>query len=449
MTGGPGAALRARAVSAGVALVIGTTRMLCAQQPTAVHVTDSIHLGSLQRAAARRDPRAAQAALHTARARLRDRDLDAERLPSLELGGQAQHQSDVTRLAVPLPGVSIPSPVRDMYEAHVEARQTLLDPTRDARHRLGDAQLALTEAELASTLYGALDQVNEAYFQAVELAAHAAEIALAMTGLDVQIEQARNRVRAGTALPSDTAMLQAELLRRRVEREALLADHRAALARLADLTGVRLSDSAALALPDVDQAMHAAGSDAEAVGVRRRPEFAALARRRELIGARADLTASATRPRIDAFARAGYGRPGLNMLNRDAESFWLAGLRAHWAPFTWGTHEREREAIALEQEVVRAEESALAAQLARATARDVARMTQLERALGLDERIVTLREQVERETRLRFGQGVVTAAEYVGRRTDVLQARLTRTTHQLQLARARVNYLTTLGIPLP
>ena len=46
-------------------------------------------------------------------------------------------------------------------------------------------------------------------------------------------------------------------------------------------------------------------------------------------------------------------------------------------------------------------------------------------------------------------EGVVTAAESVDRDSDVLSARLARIQHRVQLAQARANLLTTLGVEVP
>jgi outer membrane protein TolC len=415
---------------------------LAASRPAAAQPPDApLTLGALHRRAAARDPRARQLALQRERTALRLRTLAAERLPALDLEAQAQLQSDVTRLAVALPGGStVPSPARDTYDAHLGVRQRLLDPTREARRQVDRARLAQVEAELRVALQPLRQQVNDAYFQALALDARAGELAAALTDLEAQAEQARARVRAGAALPGDTAALRAELLRRRVDRDGVLADRRAALAVLADLTGVRVPDSASLPLPALR---------APAPGAAGRPEFETFARTRELLAARAALADAGTRPQLSAFGRAGYGRPGLNLLSRDFDAYWLAGLQLRWTPFDWGAAARERRALAVEGEVVRAEEDAFAAQLARSTARDTARIAHLEAALREDDAIVALREQVERETRLRFGEGVVTAADYVNRRTDVLDARLARAAHAVELAQARARQLTTLGVDLP
>ena len=77
---------------------------------------------------------------------------------------------------------------------------------------------------------------------------------------------------------------------------------------------------------------------------------------------------------------------------------------------------------------------------------DLATIDRLREALALDDRIVMLREQVERSTQARFQEGVVTASEYLDRSTELLQARFARAGHQVELAQASARLLTTLGL---
>ena len=51
-----------------------------------------------------------------------------------------------------------------------------------------------------------------------------------------------------------------------------------------------------------------------------------------------------------------------------------------------------------------------------------------------------------REATSRFRESTITAAEYVDRQTELLTARITRGLHRVELARARADYLTTLGV---
>ena len=77
---------------------------------------------------------------------------------------------------------------------------------------------------------------------------------------------------------------------------------------------------------------------------------------------------------------------------------------------------------------------------------DQAAVDRLQNALTLDQRIVMLREQVERSTQTRYQEGVVTASEYLDRSSELLQARYTRAGHQVELAQSGARLLTTLGL---
>ena len=55
------------------------------------------------------------------------------------------------------------------------------------------------------------------------------------------------------------------------------------------------------------------------------------------------------------------------------------------------------------------------------------------------------REDILAETRLRFGENVVTSAEYVDKQTDVLAARLAKASHRVELAATVARYFTTIG----
>lgn len=413
-----------------------------------VAAQDTLRLDALQRAAERRDPRLRQLELQRARTALRLRSLDAERLPALAFQAQAQYQSDVTTLPIRLPGgQAVPAPPHDTYDARLDAQQRMYDPAQGARRAVERAQLAQAEAQIRATLYGTRQQVNDAFFTAALLGLRAQEVQSTIGDLEAQLRVVEARVREGAALRGEAAAVEAALLRRRQDEQALRADREAALELLRELTGVPAAASAVLALPDL-------ASPAARAGVRdplprARPEYEQFARTRELLERQEAVAAAQTRPRLGAFARLGYGRPGLNPLARSFDSYWLGGVQLQWAPWNWGTTRRERESLALQREIVATDEAAFTDALRRSLVRDRSTIARLEETLALDDRIVALREQVARETRLRFAESVITAAEYVDRESDVLDARLARAAHQVELAQARARYLTTLGVEIP
>jgi outer membrane protein TolC len=405
---------------------------------------DTLRLGALQDEAVRRDPRGRQTDLLAAQSALRLRSLNAEWLPRFEVAALAQYQSEVATLPFEgRGGVPFTLP-KDSYDAHLGVRQPIFDPSLHVRSDVERAQLAESQAGVRSSLYTLRQSVADAYFTALLLEARSAELGAGVGDLEAQLRVARERVGAGVALPSDTAVLGAELLRRRQSLAELAADRDAALAVLGDLTGRTVGERDTLALPDMAAEVAEARTGSEAA--RRRPEYEQFARSLDVLDRRRTEIGRRDWPRLSAVGRAGLGRPGLNPLGDEFGGYWLAGLQLDWSPWDWGRAGRERQALAIQQEIVATEEAAFTQAIRRGAVRDLATVDRLERALEADDAIIALRDGVLRETRLRFGEGVVTSAEFVDRETEALAARLARATHRVELAQARARFLTLVGV---
>ena len=408
---------------------------------------DSLRLGALEADAERRDPRARQIGLLASQSALRQRGIDAERLPTLGVSAQGQYQSDVVTLPIRLPGVAVPASPHDTYDASLAARQRLFDPTNAPRRAEERARLAESQARVRTTLFALRQSVADAFFSALLLQAQRAEIETGVADLEAQHRLATERVRQGSALPSEAALLEAELLRRRQSLDRIAAEREAALVVLGDLAGREVDAGDALALPELASSVARARAGLDSL--RGRPEYEQFARGRELLDVRRRAVTAQERPRVSAFGRAGYGRPGLNPLARDFDEYWLAGVQLEWTPWNWGATGREREELAMQREIVSSEEAAFTEGVRRGVASLLATADRLERALATDDEIIALRERVLHETRLRFGEGVITSAELVDRETDLLAARLDRASHRVELAQARARFLTLVGLEIP
>ena len=283
-----------------VLATLATAARATAQQ-TAAAPADSFRLGALQADAVRLDPRQRQLQLQTSATNLRLRNIAAERLPSLSANGQAQYQSEVTRLAVPIPGVTIPSPPHDTYDARLNAQESLFDPTIAPRRNVERAQLAESQAQVRVTLFGLRQEVTDAFFTAASLAERASTVEATITDLAARLREAQTRLREGAATPSDTASFAATMLQRRQDLLQLRADRGAALARLSELVGRPIPPDAPVALPDL------AAPAATAIGaldqLRARPEYEQFRASRDRIALQEAVTAAQEKPRVSAFGR--------------------------------------------------------------------------------------------------------------------------------------------------
>lgn len=425
-------------------LAILVSRSAPAQQETPG--ADSLRLPALHQQAVSGDPRQRQFPLLARQSDLRVRNLRAERLPSLTAQAQAQYQSDVFDADRLPAGTSFPSPSNDSYDTRLSLEQPIVDPGISPRMTVERARLAESEARVHTSLFRLREEVNEAFFSAALLAERDAIIEATIQELEKQLSEARVRVREGSSLPSDTATIQATLLERKQDQAEIRSDRQAALDRLSELTHSPVTGTEHLALPDLRAATDDARRSLAALRVR--PEYQEFIRTKERLSGEEEVVAAEKKPSLSAFGRLGYGRPGLNPVNDGFDSYYLFGVELKWSPWNWGSTGREREALSLQRQILVAEEEAFSSSLTRATRQDIATVDRLDSTLVLDDQIVALRERVERETGLRFREGVVTASEYLDRNTDVLEARLARASHRIEQVQARARFLTTLGLEI-
>lgn len=404
---------------------------------------DSLRLETLRASALSQDPRAVQLALLAAQSALRLASINADLKPTLSAAGMAQYQSDVASIPLNLPGVTLPKPPHDTYDAHLEALQRIFDPSLNARRNVERAQTAESQARVRTALYSITESVNTAFFTALRSQAQVAELETTLTDIEAQLAVSDARIKAGTALPSESNTLRAELLRRHQVVAEQNAVRRAAIAVLSDLIGRNIDPALPLAPPRL--ALDIAGIR-DSAAFHNRPEYEQFERAMEVLRRTEDARAAQDRPRVSAYGRAGYGKPGLNALRDQFETYWLAGIQFQWNPFNWGSTNRDRQVTDLQRSIVASEEKAFTASLRRAAEQDIASLDRLDSALIQDDQIIALRESVLAETRARYAEAVITSDVYIDRQTDVLAARLARATHRVELAQARAHLLTILGI---
>jgi outer membrane protein len=409
---------------------------------------DALQLAALLREALAADARSREVELLQAQTDLRLRNLDVERLPALSALGQGQYQSDAPAAPFALlngqPAFAAPKLTAD---ASVRLDQHLYDPTLEPRRALARADLAESEARVRSTLFTLRQEVNEAFFTAALLQEQIGALDASIAELEARLRETDVRVREGAALGVDSAAVEATLLRYRQQDDELRAGRSAAIARLARLVGHSIRGDAAAAQPDLTAAVAAARASLDQS--RARPEYEQFDRTRDRLARQQDLAAAGDRPQLSAFGRVGYGRPGLNFVSDRAETYGLAGVQVQWKAWTWGASAREREALSLQQSIVAAEETAFTSAIRRGVEIDLATIDRLQSTLASDDRIVALREAVERVARLRLQEGATTASEYLDRQTERLTAEFDRARHRVELAQAGARLLTTLGLEVP
>jgi len=376
------------------ALIVGTSPPgVGAQDARAAR--EPLQLAVLQREAHDADARARETALLARQSELRVRNIEVERLPSVGALGQTQYQSDVPTAPFSLPnGQPAFAPPKFTYDASLRVDQRIFDPSVTPRIELAQAELAESQVRVRTALFALRAEVNEAFFTAALMQEQIGALSSTIDSLEGRLSETNARVREGTAPAGEAAAIEATILQHRQRIDDLRTTRSTALARLGLLTGRAIDADATLALPELDAA--ASRARAALQNLRERPEYEQFDRTRDRIARQQQLAAGADRPQRSAFGRVGYGRPGLNFINDQPETYGLAGLQLQWKAWTWSTSDREREALAIQQSIVGAEEQAFTSGLRRSVEADLAAIDRLQRSLSADDRIVTLREEIDR-----------------------------------------------------
>ena len=406
-----------------------------------------LNLGELHRAAEASDPRARELSLLQQQGALRDRNIAVQRRPTLGFESVAQYQSDVPESPLVDPaGNPLFAAPKATSDTFLRVEQRLFDPTVSRQAALQRAQVAEDQSRVRTALYALRQQVNDAFFAVALLDQRAGVATAAIADLAARAAEMDARVKEGTAVPADFAVLEASRIQRQQEEDELRTNRRAALEHLATIVGRPIAPTAVPVLPDLAMVVSQT-RDTRALA-KARPEFAQFASTRERLQRQRDAALAQTQPKVSAFGRVGLGRPGLNFIGDEFETYGLGGIRLQWNAWSWGTPARESEIARLQADIVTAEEEAFARTLKQSTT-DVATIERLERALSSDAQIISLRETVERTARARMQEGVVTAADYVSRQSELVQARYARASHEVELAQARARLLVTLGVEVP
>ncbi|MBK9035661.1 MAG: TolC family protein [Myxococcales bacterium] len=404
---------------------------LCVPLPAAPARADDgppITLTALLDAGRRSHPTLAKEPL-IARARaISQAQLDQAYLPRLTLAGQATWQSEVTAIAIPLPGVTITPPAKDQYKVTLELAQSLWDGGVVAgQQRVAARRADVETAKVELEWYQVRERILQLYYAGVvqqELAHQAETLADHLATVHSKAEAARA---SGVVIERDVLLVEA----RQLEALQAAADAAAGLDAtrrgLAELTGAPLTGRFEVA----DRCDAAPPGDAAAL---HRPELAVLTAQQRLLTAQDDAEAATDHPRVAAFATGGYGRPGLNALDDEFGFFAIGGVQVT-VPLTYlyaGTRRKARRQLAVQQALLARSRDAVVTQVNVQLATQRAELTRLDAALVIDAQLVDVRARARAYTETQLALGTATMTDLVNDLTQEDLARSKRVVHQAQ-----------------
>jgi outer membrane protein TolC len=304
-------------------------------------------LDSCHSMAVEHNPLTKQRNLYEEAFRLQSKSIGSNYLPQTTLYALASWQSEDTGFPVSLPGIEIPAVSNDNYKIYLDVNQLIWDGGSVRRQKeLEASSMQIDLAGVDAENYRLKESINQLYFSILQFQANEKLLILAMDELYTRLAVLRAGISNGTILPSNADVLDAEIAVIGQALTDLRYNKSAGLYKLGELTGLNTGPETRLILPEYEN-LPLSLTDTKA-----RPEYRIFGMQQEKISRQISLTGIRVMPRLSAFTTLGYGRPGLNMLSNDFESYAMLGARFSWKLWDWNQHRNDQSVLSVQQQII-------------------------------------------------------------------------------------------------
>lgn len=391
-----------------------------------------VHLSDCQQWAREEHPLLKQKELYRQMSELKLENNKTNYLPNLDLNAQATYQSAVTYVDVPIPNVDIPSVSKDQYKMYVDVKQNIWDGgLTKANEILEKAQDAANEQGVEVELYKEREQVNSLFFTSFFIQQNLNILTKKKETLEGRKKQMQSGVNNGVILPSDLDLILAELVKVDQQKTELQSNRETVLSALAILTGKQAADLQNLVIDYNDVSLD---------GQLNRPELNLFQKQAEMLTASSNLLQKKRNPKLFGFGQAGYGRPALNMLSDNFDTYYLVGVGLKWNIFDWKNTKRDKEVLQLKQQMVETQQKQFERNINIALDGEQYKIAHLESILKSDQELIDLQQRIAKSAASKLDNGTITTSDYIVDVNAEAAARITLETHKIQLEQAKINY---------
>ena len=356
-----------------------------------------------------------------------------DKLPKLNLVAQGTYQNQVTYF----PNPAIEPVNNDQYRANLDVNQLIYNGgSIDATSKLKIAQTKTQQQQVEINLYQLKSRINQIYFSILLLQEQNDLLLSKQKQLISKIAEVKTGIKFGAILPASEKILEAENLKVKQQLATILYDKKRLFENLSALTYTTISESTILDKTAVNINTRAENN---------RPELQFFQFQNDQIEASKNVISKTNIPKINAFGTAGYGNPGLNMIDNSFQPIFLVGLRANWNVFDWNKTQSEKQALEISAAIVASEKEAFLLNNNMQLQDINNEIQKSETIITSDVEIITLREDVVKSSDAQLKNGVITTSDYLIEFTNLYEAKTNQKVHEIQLELAKANYLVANG----
>lgn len=369
--------------------------------------------------------------------------LDNKFLPTVNLNLQASYQSDVTMLSIDetaasAMGMNLPNISKDQYKANLEIQQLIWDGgiTREQK-KIESLDRQINDQDLEVELYKIKDRINQLFFNNMLLEKQLKILSLSKENLLNNIKALNHVVEQGMALKSDVDLLSAEVFTIDQQLTGLYHNRLAILNMLGFYIGKELK---------VDQKFEFNENELNLGDLEiNRPELRSFELNREKQQASMLQIDASKLPIISGNGQFGYGRPALNMLSNNFDTYYKVGINLTWKIWDWNKKNTDKKLLGLRTDMIKNQQETFEHNIWINYKQNNSEVNKLEAFLVQDQKIIELRTNLSATAEFKLKKGSLTSAEYLTEFNKETQSKLNFEYHKIQLALAKLNLKYNLG----
>lgn len=400
-----------------------------------------LSLDSCQSLARKNHPLLRQAGIIDEISQLRQQNIQVLNLPQFDLSMRASWQSDVTKISLSIPGFKGPQPLsKDQYKAYVDIKQKLYDGgIAKTQAKIEEADRLVSRQQTETELYKIKETVNTLYFNALIIQENLKIVDLKKETLDANIKTVNSAVTNGVALPNELDQLKAEKLLTDQQETELKSSRQTTLGLLEIVTRANITEQSIFSIPVILNI----NSTNEAV----RPEITLFTLQKSKLDQSEEILKISRKPYVYAFSQAGYGRPGLNMLNNNLADWYMIGAGLSWNLWDWHKSTHDRASLKLQKELINTNLDNFNRSVKMSLEQEENNFQKIKKLLTSDEQLIIIKDQISKRSASALQYGTMTSADYLRDLNSSLQAKANLETRKIQLIQSSVNYQTIKGEP--
>ena len=351
-------------------------------------------------------------------------------LPQVNLNGQATYQSEVTKVGISIPNINIPSVGKDQYKVYLDLKQTIWDGgLSKAKELINQAENAGNLQQTEVELYQVKEKVNQFFFTSFLIQENLNILDKKTETLNESKKLMESAVNNGIILSSELDQLLAEIISTKQRIIELKSSSETVLYALSILAGKTTDQFGHLTLPETLSV---------STSSLKRPELDLFGKQNELLNANSEILQKQRNPKLFGFGQAGYGKPGLNMLNNKFDNYYLVGVGFSWNVLDWKTTSRQQRMIKFQQDIVQTKQESFVRNIDLATDQQNKQISQISDLLKTDQDLIQLRERITKTSASKLENGTITSADYLQDLNAETTARLLLESHKIQMKEAQI-----------